>query len=156
MSCLDYLDGCAWTFVRIHDSSWEEHFRIFRATYWSAPWTIDRPAVEQNLSRGLGCVTSIEVNDPVALTLDDERLWQYPWIYFVEPGNIRFKPTEADIFREFPSRGGMATFDDFYAPTEWDILQCEIKRVFFDRDIVRLPPDYSEIGPHCRGIFPLP
>ena len=72
------------------------------------------------------------------LTLDDERLWEYPWIYFVEPGNLRLTEEEVETVREFLLRGGTATFDDFHGPVEWDSFQREMKRVFPDRDIVRL------------------
>ena len=136
------LDGLEWTFARIRYGSWEEQLRAFRARYWSDPWAIDGPAAEQNLSRRLGRVTSITVNDPVTLTLADERLWEYPWIYFVEPGNLRLTPEEVGILREFLLRGGTATFDDFHGPIEFDVLQGELKRVFPDRDIVRLTPDH--------------
>ncbi len=136
------LDGLEWTFVRIRYSSWEDKLRAFRAQYWSDPWTIDGPAAEQNLSRRLGRVTSIQVNEPIVLTLDDERLWEYPWIYFVEPGNLRFTPDEVAIMREFLTRGGTATFDDFHGPIEWDAVQAELKRVFPDRDIVPLALDH--------------
>ena len=138
----EQLDGLDWTFVRIRYSSWEEKLRVFRATYWADPWTIDGPAAEQNLSRRLGRVTSIQVNDPITLTLEDTRLWEYPWIYFVEPGNLRFTPEEVEIVREFLLRGGTATFDDFHGPIEWDSFQSEMRRVFPDRDIVQLTPDH--------------
>ncbi|MDP6579892.1 MAG: DUF4159 domain-containing protein [Vicinamibacterales bacterium] len=136
------LDGLTWTFVRIRYASWEDKLRVFRATYWADPWTIDGPAAEQNLSRRLGRVTSVQVNDPIVLTLEDERLWEHPWIYFVEPGNLRFTPTEVEIVREFLLRGGTATFDDFHGPIEWDSFAREMKRVFPNRDIVQLTPDH--------------
>jgi len=136
------LDGLDWTFVRIRYGSWEENLRIFRATYWTDPWAVDGPAAEQNLSRRLGRVTSIQVNEPIILTLEDERIWEYPWIYFVEPGNLRFSPKEVDILREFLLRGGTATFDDFHGPSEWEIFQGEMRRVFPNRDIVQLTSDH--------------
>ena len=136
------LDGLDWTFVRIQYSSWEENLANFRATYGSDPWTIDAPAAEQNLSRRLGRVTSIRVRDPIILTLEDERLWEYPWIYFVEPGNLRLTPPEVEILREFLLRGGTATFDDFHGPAEWEIVEHELRRVFPDRTISKLPPDH--------------
>ena len=77
-------------------------------------------------------MTAIHVNDPITLTLADERLWEYPWIYFAEPGNLRFTPEEVEIVREFLSRGGTATFDDFHGPTEWDVFQREMKRVLIE------------------------
>ncbi len=136
------LDGLEWTFVRIKYSSWEEQLRAFRARYWSDPWAIDGPAAEQNLSRRLGRVTSIAVKDPVTLTLGDERLWEYPWIYFVEPGNLRLTSEEVEILREFLLRGGTATFDDFHGPVEFEVLRKELKRVFPDREIVKLSPKH--------------
>ena len=128
----EQLDGLDWTFVLIRYSSWEENLRVFRATYWTDPWAVDGPAAEQNLSRRLGGVTAIHVNDPITLTLADERLWEYPWIYFVEPGNLRFTSEEVEIVREFLLRGGTATFDDFHGPTEWDVFQREMKRVLIE------------------------
>ena len=138
----DQLDGLDWTFVRIRYSSWEENLRIFRATYWTDPWAVDGPAAEQNLSRRLGRVTAVHVNDPIVLTLEDERLWEYPWIYLVEPGNLRLTPEEVEILREFLLRGGTATFDDFHGPVEWNVFQREMKRVFPDREIVQLRADH--------------
>ena len=54
--------------------------------FYGEPWFIDGPAAEQNLSRRLKTATAIQVEDPIVLTLDDPRLFDYPWIYFVEPG----------------------------------------------------------------------
>ena len=64
-----------------------------RYDIYDEPWTIDFPAAEQNLSRRVRTVTSIQVNEPVVLTLEDPGLWNYPWIYIVEPGNLRLKPS---------------------------------------------------------------
>ena len=50
-------------------------------------------------------------------------LWNYPWIYIVEPGNLRLKETEVPNLREFLLRGGTLTFDDFHGPIEWDNLE---------------------------------
>jgi len=134
-----HLAGLQWTFVRI---KYTAHFRPgsnYRFDYWGEPWAIDAPAAEQNLSRRLKSVTAIEVADPAVLTLEDPTLWQYPWIYFVEPGNLRLQEAEVPILREFLLRGGTATFDDFHGPYEWENLVQELQRVFPDRRIVDLP-----------------
>ena len=144
------LDGLEWTFARIRYSTEAAQLQAFRAQYWSDPWAIDGPAAEQNLSRRLGRVTSIHVNEPIVLTLDDERLWEYPWIYFVEPGNLRFTAREVEIMREFLTRGGTATFDDFHGPIEWDAVSRQLQRVFPDRDIVKLPPDHAVFSSFYR------
>ena len=132
------LAGLQWTFVRIRYSAHTMPGR-YRLEYWGEPWAIDAPAAEQNLSRRLKTVTAIEVGDPIVLTLEDPRLWQYPWIYIVEPGNLRLKEEEVPILREFLLRGGTLTLDDFHGPYEWENLVGEMRRVFPDRPIVDLP-----------------
>ena len=92
--------GVQWTFVRIRYSAFTVDNR-YRLDYWGEPWAIDAPAAEQNLSRRLRTATAIEVNDPIVLTLDDPKLWEQGWIYFVEPGNLRLRDEEVSILREF-------------------------------------------------------
>ena len=133
--------GLQWTFVRIRYSAFTVDNR-YRLDYWGEPWAIDAPAAEQNLSRRLRTATAIEVNDPIVLTLDDPKLWDEGWIYFVEPGNLRLTDDEVSILREFLLRGGTATFDDFHGPYEWDNFANEMRRVFPDRQIVDLEPPH--------------
>ena len=55
------------------------------------------------------------------MTLDDPRLWQYPWLYIVEPSNLRAeRRAKRPTLREFLLRGGTLTLDDFHGPYEWD------------------------------------
>ena len=143
----DTLAGLEWTFVRIRYRSEAGRLEQFRRTYWSDPWSIDGPAAEQNLSRRMGRVTAITVNEPIILELSDLRLWEHPWIYFVEPSNIELSSEETDILREFLLRGGTATFDDFHGPVEWGLFEAQMRRVFPDRELVRLPPDHPIF--HC-------
>jgi len=76
------------------------------------------------------------------LPLDDPRLFEYPWIYFVEPGFLKMHDSDIPILREFMLRGGSVYFDDFHGPYEWDNLVREMKRVFPDREIVEVPRDH--------------
>ena len=138
--------GLQWTFARIRYDAWPMPSSRFLSAE-DEPWFIDAPAAEQNLSRRLKTVTAIKVNEPVMLRLEDPNLWQYPWIYIVEPGNLRLRDSEVPILREFLLRGGTLTFDDFHGPIEWGNLEREMKRVFPDRKIVDLPPDHPVF--HC-------
>ena len=138
--------GLQWTFARVRYDAWTlppgRRYDIF-----DEPWTIDYPAAEQNLSRRVRTVTAIQVNEPVVITIEDPNLWTYPWIYIVEPGNLRLKEAEVPILREFLLRGGTLTFDDFHGPIEWANLERELKRVFPERRIVDLPPQHPIF--HC-------
>ena len=133
--------GLQWTFVRIRYSAWTMPSRSGYAMY-DEPWYIDAPAAEWNLSRRLRSATSIQVNDPIDLTIENPELMNHPWIYIVEPGNLRQKETEVKILREYLLRGGTLTFDDFHGPLEWANLESEMKRVFPDRKIVELEKDH--------------
>lgn len=133
--------GLQWTFARVRYESWNMPRTRFTVPE-DEPWYIDAPAAEQNLSRRVGAVTAIQVNDPVVITIQDPNLWAYPWLYLVEPGTLRFKEAEVPILREFLLRGGTLTFDDFHGPVEWANMEREMARVFPGRKIVDLPPSH--------------
>jgi hypothetical protein len=140
------LAGLQWRFVRVKYHANSIAGRRFRMQYWGEPWATDGPAADQNLTRRVRSATSIEVGDPIVLTLEDPTLFQHPWIYFVEPGNLELTDPELPILREFLLRGGTATFDDFHGPYEWESLAAQLKRLFPDRPIVeveRTHPIYS-------------
>jgi hypothetical protein len=138
--------GLKWTFVRIHYSTYDDDggsgIGAGRLQYWDEPWYIDAPAAEENLSRRLKSVTAIDVGEPIVLTLEDKKLWEYPWIYMVEPSNLVLKDTEVPILREFLLRGGTLMFDDFHGPFEWELFERQITRVFPDREIVEIAPPH--------------
>jgi hypothetical protein len=135
----DRYAGLQWRFVRIKYHYVGEGSQTQQFDFYGEPWAIDAPAAEQNLSRRVKTATAVQVEDPIVLTLEDSRLFQYPWIYFVEPGFLKLTDTDVAILREFLLRGGTATFDDFHGPLEWENLAREMKRVFPDREIVEVP-----------------
>lgn len=137
----DRFAGLQWRFVRIKYHYTVEGTSISQ-DFYGEPWYIDAPAAEQNLSRRLRTATAIQVEDPIVLSLDDPRLFTYPWIYIVEPGNLALQDGEVAILREFLLRGGTLTMDDFHGPIEWDHMAAQMKRVFPDREIVEVPNDH--------------
>jgi Domain of unknown function (DUF4159) len=130
--------GLEWRFVRIR-----YHFQAEAAQDYGEPWYIDAPAAEQNLSRRVKTATAIHVEDPIVLTLEDPRLFEHPWIYFVEGGNLELLDSEVPLLREFLLRGGTATFDDFHGSFEWEHVARQLERVFPDRKIVEVPKDHQ-------------
>jgi hypothetical protein len=137
----DRFAGLQWRFVRIKYHFTTEGTRIGQ-DFVGEPWYIDAPAAEQNLSRRIKTATTIQVEDPIVLTLDDPRLFMHPWIYFVEGGNLKMTDSDVATLREFLLRGGTATFDDFHGPYEWENVAAELKRVFPDREIVDVSKDH--------------
>src|SRR5260221_543634 len=78
--------GLQWRFVRIKYHYDPAALRALQLDVYGEPWGIDSPAAEQNLSRRVKTATSIAVEDPILLTLDDPQLFGHPWLSFVEPG----------------------------------------------------------------------
>ena len=137
----DRFAGLQWRFVRIKYHYTTEGTKQ-QQDFYGEPWLIDGPAAEQNLSRRIKTATSIDVLDPIVMSLDDPRLFQNPWIYFVEPGNLKLTESDVKTLREFLLRGGSALFDDFHGPYEWQHFENEMKKVFPDRQIVDFPKDH--------------
>ncbi|HVY69076.1 MAG TPA: DUF4159 domain-containing protein [Verrucomicrobiae bacterium] len=112
--------------------------------YW---WT-DSPDSDLNLSWRLSQMTSIRVNpDGRYLNITDKELFDYPWIYAVEPGLLEFTDTEVDILRKYLQNGGFLMADDFWGPYQWANFEHEIKRVLPGREFVELPMDHPIF--HC-------
>ena len=137
----DRFAGLQWRFVRIKYHHKFESGRI-QQDFYGEPWGIDAPAAEQNLSRRIKTATAIHVEDAILLTIDDKRLFEYPWIYFVEPSSMRLQPNEVPILREYFARGGSAMVDDFHGPAEWADFEQQMKLLFPDRDWVEVPKDH--------------
>ncbi|MBL7187501.1 MAG: DUF4159 domain-containing protein [Phycisphaerae bacterium] len=106
-------------------------------------WTTDYPDSDLNFSYRLQQLTSMEV-DPNGLVLEltDERLFDYPFIYIVEPGDLAFSEEEVKALRRYLLNGGFLMVDDFWGEDEWYNFYYEIKRVFPDREPI--PLDYTE------------
>jgi hypothetical protein len=139
----DKLAGLQWTFVRVKYTPTTGDLAMrTRFGFWDDPWAIDAPAAEQNLSRRVQTATAIEVGEPLVMALDDPRLWQYPWLYLVEPSNLVLSDDEAATLREFLLRGGTLTLDDFHGSFEWELTVRQMAKIFPDRDIVDLPPTH--------------
>jgi hypothetical protein len=134
--------GLQWRFVRIKYHYDAAALRAQQQDIYGEPWGIDSPAAEQNLSRRVKTATAIHVEDPILLTLDDPQLFQYPWIYIVEPGSLKLTGSEVARLREFLLRGGTLMVDDFHGVVEWDNLERQMKQVFPDRRITEVTTDH--------------
>jgi len=120
---------------------------------WTAgEWWIDFPDSDLNLSFRLQQMTSIKVDpDGRVLNLTDKDLFDYPWIYMVEPGNLRLKDEEVPVLRKYLLNGGVLMADDFWGDVQWEGFHRQIKRVLPEREFVELPMEH----PIFRCVFPL-
>jgi hypothetical protein len=111
-------------------------------------WLSDFPDSDLNFAWRLQQVTALKVNpDGRNLELTDKELFDYPFIYIVEPGRLTFTDAEVPILRRYLLNGGFLMCDDFWANREWGNFTNELRRVFPDRPIVDLPIEHPIF--HC-------
>jgi hypothetical protein len=98
-------------------------------------YLIDFPDSDLNFSYRLQQITSLKVNpDGRVLELTDKELFDYPFIYIVEPGRLTFTEQEIPILRQYLLNGGFLMVDDFWGEKEWANFQQELRLVFPDRE----------------------
>ncbi|MEZ6055308.1 MAG: DUF4159 domain-containing protein [Planctomycetaceae bacterium] len=119
-------------------------------------WQTDYPDADLNFSFRLQQLTALNVDpDPVVLDLAHPELFNYPFIYLIEPGGYRgawgtgMNLTEAEVegLQRYLANGGFLMVDDFWGDDEWAEFEREFRRVIGEREIVELPLDHEIF--HC-------
>jgi Domain of unknown function (DUF4159) len=80
-------------------------------------WDTDYPKADIQFIYGLrNWINSrLEISDdPTAPAPDEKDLFQYPFIYIVEPGYMELSAKDAANLREYLLRGGFLMLDDFW------------------------------------------
>ncbi len=77
------------------------------------------------------------VEEEVVLSLDDERIFNYPFLFLTGHGNIRLSSKEIENLRKYILSGGFLYIDDDYGLDKY--IRRELKRVFPDKDLVKVP-----------------
>jgi hypothetical protein len=99
--------------------------------FYGGGWLTDWPDSDLNFSFRLQQLTSLKVNPvPITLKLTDPELFDYPFIYMIEPGSLIFSEEEVQALRKYLLNGGFLMVDDFWGDWQWENFYREIKRVF--------------------------
>jgi hypothetical protein len=103
-------------------------------------WSTDTPDSDLNLSYRLQQLTSLKV-DPNGrfLRLTDKELFDYPFIYMVEPGSLSLDDQEVAALRKYLLNGGFLWLDDFWGEQEWETMAEVLKRALPEYSFVELP-----------------
>ncbi len=132
-----------------------DDYRFVRVQYESIPyarrgrvWATDWPAAERNLHEAITRTTNIPLaGEPTYMSLENEEIFKHPILYITEPGYWMTNQKEVENMKKYFDRGGFMIIDDFhdYGPgkgPQWNNMYNNIKRVFPDREPVRLEPDH--------------
>lgn len=102
-------------------------------------WRADWPEAETHFNAGLERLTRLEVSaEGVLVRMNDESLFDYPWLYVVEVGSMALSSSEIAQLREYLLRGGFMMVDDFHGVSEWRQFEAVMNQVFPDTPIVDL------------------
>jgi len=143
----DIFPGNGFTFCRVrYHSNREGRWR------GNGDWRTDYPDSDLNFPQRLSELTSIQVDRDengevkhaiVGLTEDD--LFNYPFIYMLEVGDLFFLDDEAAVLRTYLLRGGFLMVDDFWGTDSWENFAMEMSKVFSPEEypIVDIPLDHE-------------
>jgi hypothetical protein len=102
-------------------------------------WSHNYPESEINLNQFIGRNTRVDVEDNSyrLIELGSPEIFEFPFAYISEPGEMEMTEAEVANLREYILRGGFILIDDF---DTWhmDNLREEMHRVFPERNFVRL------------------
>lgn len=113
-------------------------FTIARLKYGGGGDWYSNPSSLPNLLREIRQRTTIHTKENEArVSIMDEDLFNYPFLYMNGHGNVKFTPEEVDRLRQYLTNGGFLHADDNYGMDE--SFRREIKRVFPDKPLVELP-----------------
>jgi hypothetical protein len=131
-----------YTFVRIIYDSPARGYGRRGYGYGGGTWTTDYPEADNNFIVGLRewAGTNLKIAPrPEALEIMDERIYDYPILYIVEPGFMELSDEQALRLREYSARGGFIFFDDFWGVYEWENLEIQLHKIWPDYKPKDLP-----------------
>ena len=135
------------TFARLRYSTIDPWSLLPGDAYYNryASWATDYPKADHQFIHGLrGWVrSSLDISDnPVAVSLHGKEIFNYPFLYVVEPGYLDLTREEATSLREYLLRGGFVILDDFWGVSEWENVRHQLVNVFPEYQLRQLYLDH--------------
>jgi hypothetical protein len=117
-------------------------FQLARLKYrGGGDWYSD-PTSLPNLLRDVEKVLGVETpKEEVRLSIMDEALFSYPFLYMTGHGKVKFSDEEAARLRRYLVSGGFLWADDNYGMDEY--FRGELRKVFPEAELVELPFDHE-------------
>jgi hypothetical protein len=125
-----------WAFARLRYPSISYGWRR------RASWGTDYPKADRQFVQGVRRLTRLSTrsNEQVInLDLDNDEIYNWPWVYAVEVGHWDLTDAQAKKIRDYLLRGGFLMVDDFHGTQEWAVFMASMSRIFPDRPIVDIP-----------------
>jgi hypothetical protein len=113
-------------------------------------WSHNYPQSDQNLNEFLERATGIdlELMSYRIVELGNDEVFDYPFAYISEPGEMELTDQEVINLREYISRGGFILMDDFDGSAQWSQMRSQVLRAFPRSDFVPLTIDHAIFHTH--------
>jgi hypothetical protein len=121
----------------------------YTAGWGGGGWAHDYPAAEEHILQIMKEVTGINVErlSYRVVELSSPEIFEYPFSYVSEPGEMHLSEKEVANLREYIDRGGFVMIDDFggqgQGPVEFETFRDNLLRAFPDREMYRLQDDHE-------------
>jgi hypothetical protein len=103
-------------------------------------WATDAPEADYKFMWGIQRMTNARVYPDIhAVEALDLQLFNFPYLYAVEVGQMDLNQNEAAAIREYLLRGGFLHCDDFWGLEQLANFQLQMTKVFPDRKLERIP-----------------
>lgn len=116
-------------------------------------WSHNYPSSDENLNGFISTATGIDIETASYRIVDlgSPEVFDYPFAYVSEPGEMALTDQELMNFREFIHRGGFVLMDDFDGVVQMENMRAEVQRVFPDQPFLGITSDHPVFDIH----FPL-
>jgi Domain of unknown function (DUF4159) len=113
-------------------------------------WSHNYPASDRNLNAFIARATNIDVEHLSyrIVELGSSEVFDYPFAYVSEPGEMQLTEAEVTHLRQFVERGGFVLMDDFDGPRQLENMMAQVRRAFPDRDFVPLTLEHRVFHMH--------
>jgi hypothetical protein len=113
-------------------------------------WSHNYPDSDINLNEFLKRATLInmEIGSYRIIELGEPDVFDYPFAYVSEPGEMELTDQEVINLREFVSRGGFILMDDFDGPWQWAQMRSQVKRAFPEYEFIPVALDHEVFRVH--------
>ena len=103
-------------------------------------WSQDFPRADNDCLIVLRRLTRIDAPAPLnVVNIDDDRIYDYPWIYAVGVNTWAFSDEEAKRLREYLARGGFLMVDHFHGEDDWARFMAGMLQVLPDAVVEDIP-----------------
>jgi hypothetical protein len=113
-------------------------------------WSHNYPESDENLNEFIRRSTGINVDvlSYRIVDLGSDEIYEYPFAYVSEPGEMELTQQEVRNLREYVDRGGFVLMDDFDGPRQIGTMKSQVKRAFPGRNFIALDTSHPLFKVH--------